>query len=93
MNNKEFLYNKPLELSLPSKEANAFRKIITALNTQFVLEIKEEKGVFSSNLQYYDFKVTCPTTSFANAYMRIGIEYGKKVLPIWTARHKKIKNV
>lgn len=91
MTNKEFLYNKPLELSLPTKEANAFRKIIAKLNESFILEVKEEKGVFSSNLQYYNFEVVCPTTNFANAYLTIGIAYCKTVLPIWNKRHKSIR--
>jgi len=93
MTNKEFLYNKPLELSLPTKEANAFRKILKKAQESFVLEIKEEKGIKPGGVQYYNFEVVCPTTGFANAYFHIGIKYCQQVLPIWNKRHMNSKQI
>ncbi len=89
MNNKEFLENKPLELSLPTKEAKMMRKILKIANESYVFDVKEEKDVKVGNLQYYKFDICCPMTNFANAYFHFGILYTENVLPIWKNRHKK----
>lgn len=89
MSNKEFIEKYPLQYSLPAKESEALRKLLKKANETYVLEVKEEKGVRVGRLQYTDFTITCPTTSFASAYAHVGLLYSEKVLPIWKKRHKK----
>jgi|JI10StandDraft_1071094.scaffolds.fasta_scaffold402645_3 hypothetical protein len=86
MNNKEFLKYYPLELSLPTTEAKALRKVIKKANESHVLDVREELGVKVGNLQYYNFYITCPMTTFASAYFNFGLLYCKHVLPIWKDR-------
>ncbi len=88
MDNKQFIQNYPLELSLPTKESKAIRKIIALANESFVFDTREEKGIKVGNLQYYNFYINCPTTQFANAYFHFGLLYTKHVLPIWHKRHE-----
>ncbi len=80
--------NYPLEFSMPLKEAKAMRKIICKAQESHGLTFTEEKGVKVGRLQYYDFKITSYTTSFASGYFNIGILYAKYVLPIWNKRHR-----
>ncbi len=87
MDNKEFIQNHPIELSLPLKEAIALRKIIIEANRDYVLEVEETLGVKVGNLQFFDFKIHSPVIGFANAYFHFGILYTQKVLPIWNRRH------
>lgn len=89
MNNKEFLKYYPLELCLPTTEAKALRRIIKIANESHVLDVREELGVKVGNLQYYNFYLTCPTTTFASAYFHFGLLYCQYVLPIWNKRHNK----
>ncbi len=91
MTKKEVIVNHPLELSLPSKEAKALRKVFKKANESYVFECEETKDVKVGNLQYYSFRIHCPTTTFANAYLHFGILYAQEVLPIWKNRHKKKK--
>lgn len=86
MNNKEFLENKPLELCLTTPCAKMLRKVIKIANETYVYDVREEKAVKCGNLQYYNFYITCPTTTFANAYFHFGLLYCKHVLPIWEDR-------
>ena len=88
MDKKAFIEKYPLQYCFYLKEAKAFRKIIKEVNTSYVIICKEELGVKVGRLQMYNFYVHCPTTSFANAYARIGMLYTEHVLPIWEARHK-----
>ncbi len=88
MDKTAFIKEYPLQYSLYLKEAVAFRKIIKEVNESYVIICKEELGVKVGKLQMYDFYVHCPTTSFANAYARIGMLYTERVLPIWNARFK-----
>ncbi len=88
MNKKEFLVEYPLQYSFYLEEAKAFRKIIKEVNESYVIICKEELGVKVGRLQMYNFYVHCPTTSFANAYARIGMLYAKHIIPIWDSRHK-----
>jgi hypothetical protein len=91
MTKKEVIVNHPMELSLPSKEAKALRKILKEANQSYVLECEETKDVKVGKLQYYSFKIHCPTTTFANAYLHFGILYAQYVLPIWKKRYNKQK--
>ncbi len=84
----EFLIKYPLQYSLYLKEAKAFRKIIKEVNQSYIIICNEKKGVKVMGEQMYVFYVHCPTTSFANAYARIGMLYTERVLPIWNERHK-----
>lgn len=88
MSNKSFIENHPLELCLPSKESKALRKILKEANQNYVLECKETLGVKPDGVQYYNFEIHCPTTSFANAYWHFGLLYAKHVLPILESRFK-----
>lgn len=93
MNNKEFLKYYPLELSLPTTEAKSLRKVIKKANKSHVLDVREELGIKVGNLQYYNFYITCPMTTFASAYFHFGLLYCKNVLPIWENRfNKRAKN-
>lgn len=93
MNNKEFLKYYPLELSLPTTEAKALRKVIKKANESHVLDVREEIGIKVGNLQYYSFYITCPMTTFASAYFHFGLLYCKHVLPIWEDRfNRRAKN-
>ncbi len=88
MNKTEFLVKYPLQYSFYLDEAKAFRKIIKEVNESYVIICKGELGVKVGKLQMYNFYVHCPTTSFANAYSKIGMLYTERILPIWEARHK-----
>lgn len=87
MNNKQFIYNYPLELSLPEKESKALRQVIKEANESFVYDVVEKIGVKTDEDQYYDFHISCPTATFAQAYFHFGILYAKTVLPIWKSRY------
>lgn len=87
MDNKQFIYNYPLELSLPEKESEALRQVIKEANESFVYDVVEKIGVKTTEEQYTDFHITCPTTTFAQAYFHFGILYTKSVLPIWKSRY------
>lgn len=87
MDNKQFIYNYPLELSLPEKESEALRQVIKEANESFVYDIVEKIGAKTDEDQYYDFNISCPTTTFAQAYFHFGILYAKTVLPIWKSRY------
>lgn len=89
MDNKQFIYNYPLELSLPEKESEALRQVIKEANESFVYDVVEKMGVKTKEDQYYDFNISCPTTTFAQAYFHFGILYAKHVLPIWKNRYSK----
>ena len=91
MNKKEFIENYPLELCLPTKEAEALRKTLKVANESYVYDTEEKKGVKVGKLQYYDFKIHVPLTTFANAYWHFGILYAENVLPIWRNRFNKKK--
>jgi hypothetical protein len=86
MNNKEFIQNYPLELSLPEKESEALRQVIKEANESFVYDVVEKVGTKTDEDQYFDFHISCPTSSFAQAYFHFGILYAKDVLPIWKKR-------
>lgn len=88
MDNKQFIYNHPLELSLLEKESEALRQTIKKANESFVYDVVEKIGVKTEYGQYTDFHISCPTTTFAQAYFHFGILYLKNVLPIWNNRHK-----
>lgn len=87
MNNKQFICNYPLELSLPEKESEALRQVIKEANESFVYDVIETIGVKNTEEQYYDFHISCPTTTFAQAYFHLGILYSKTVLPVWKSRY------
>lgn len=89
MDNKQFIYNYPLELSLPEKESEALRQVIKEANESYVYDVIEKTGVNTEYGQYTDFYITCPTTTFAQAYFHFGILYAKNVLPIWKNRFSK----
>ena len=91
MTNKEFLQKYPLQYSLPLEECEAFRKVLSKACEAYALDIEEELGVNSGGVQYYDFRIHCTTTGFAEAYAHIGLEYAQHVLPIWKERHAKKK--
>jgi len=91
MDNKEFIESKPFELCLPTKEAKELRKVLAITNESYVFDFTDVKGIKVGNLQYYNFHITCPTTTFANAYFHLGILYAKHVLPIYQSRYKKNK--
>jgi hypothetical protein len=87
MNKKDFLKNYPIELSLPEKESEALRQVIKEANESFIYDVVEEIGIKTTEDQYYDFHISCPTTTFAQAYFHFGILYSKYVLPIWKERY------
>lgn len=90
MDNKQFIKNYPLELSLPKKESEALRRVIKEANESFIYDVVETIGVKTKEEeQYYDFHIICPTTTFAQAYFHFGILYAKSVLPIWKNRFSK----
>lgn len=86
MDNKKFIENHPIELSLLEKEAEALRLVIEKANESFVYYSEEKTGVKTKHGQYTDFYISCPTTTFAQAYFHFGILYAKHVLPIWNER-------
>jgi len=86
MDNKQFIKNYPLELSLLEKESEALREVIKEANESFVYDVVDKIGVETEHGQYTDFYITCPTTTFAQAYFHFGILYAKTVLPIWKER-------
>lgn len=45
MDNKQFIKNYPLELSLPEKESEALRQVIKEANESFVYDVVETIGV------------------------------------------------
>lgn len=89
MDNKQFIYKYPLELSLLEEESEALRQVIKEANESFVYDVEEKIGVKTEHGQYTDFYITCPTTTFAQAYFHFGILYAKKIVPIWNKRHLK----
>lgn len=89
MDNKQFIYNYPLELSLPEKESEALRQVIKEANESFVYDVVEKNGIKTTEEQYTDFYINCPTTTFAQAYFQFGILYAENVLPIWKNRYSK----
>lgn len=91
MENTKFLETYQLERSLPTKEANAFEKLLKVANESFVIIWKKEKGVRANGLQYWNFQVHSPVTNFADAYALIGMLWAKYVLPIWHKRQKQLK--
>lgn len=86
---KQFIKDHPIELSLPLKEAKALRKIIILANESHPIEHTEELGVKAGKLQYYDFRIWAPVTTYAQAYFHFGILYAKHILPIWQSRFEK----
>jgi hypothetical protein len=76
MSNKQFLKEHALQRSLPTKEANAFEKLLKIANTSFVLLHTKTKGIKVGKLQYWDFSVHCPTRNFADAYAHVGLLWG-----------------
>lgn len=89
MDNKEFLSNNPIELSLLENESEAMRELLKKANENFVLEVKELIGVKTEMGQFTDFYIHCPKRNFANAYFHIGLMYAKNILPIWEKRFQK----
>ncbi len=61
-------------------------KVLKQANRDHVLIWEVEKGVRTTTGQYWDFKIHCPVTGFANSYFHLGIIYSEKVLPIWEKR-------
>jgi hypothetical protein len=88
MDNKQFLENHPIELSLLEKESEALRLVINEANESFIYDVVEKTGVKTEYGQYTDFYISCPTTTFAQAYFHFGILYAKYVIPIWNQRFK-----
>ena len=86
MDNKEFLENNPIELSLLENESEAMRELLKKANENFILEAKESIGVKTEMGQFTDFYIHCPKRNFANAYFHIGIMYAEYILPIWKER-------
>lgn len=89
MTNKQFLNHYGLELSLPTKEAVALRKILKQATESFAVEYTEKKSIKVGNLQFYDFQIFCEKTNFANAYFHIGRLYAENVLPVRKERFNK----
>ncbi len=91
MDKTAFIKQYQLQYSLPTSSAKMLRRVLKKANESFVIICEETKGVKCGNLQYYDFHIHCPTTSFANAYAHIGFLYALHVLPIYNPKYKKNK--
>lgn len=84
----EFLKMHQLEMAVYKDELKQVREILKELNRDYVLNHTEEKEskVFR-NQQRYIFRVHCPTTNFAMAFLMLGV----KMNPIYVQRAKKDK--
>lgn len=75
MTNTEFIESRPLERTYTTKNAKIFERALNEANGEYVIIWKKQKGIKVGRVQYWDFYVHCPTTSFANAYAHIGELY------------------
>lgn len=85
----EFLKKHPLELAVYECELDEVRAILKELNESHILEHTEERDTVMFNEQRYIFYVLCPTTSFAFAFLHLGIKMAK----VYKEREERIKRI
>lgn len=67
MNNKEFLKEYPLAISIQLEDLNGFREVLSKANESYPIEYREE--LYN---QFVNFYITICTTNFAYGYWHIG---------------------
>lgn len=77
---KALIEKYPLEFPVFESELESMRALIKEANTHYVFEWIEEKESHESAWgQRWIYRVSCPTTSFANAYWHLGLEFEKHI--------------
>lgn len=72
----KFLKENPLVINVENSQLQDVRTILKELNDIFVLEWDEIKSTTKGG---YEFRIICPSTSFANAYYHIGCKLMRKM--------------
>jgi len=75
MNNKIFLEDHPLTLSIEKKDLEKFREVLKIVNEAYVVIFTEIK--ISEDIT--NFYIHIPTTSFANGYWYLGLLFHREI--------------